>query len=214
MLFAFAMCGVMRTDVTVEHLKNAEFAANLLNVDITNRNPNGFLLETTTETLTTDATYEIDARTVSIAVAYVTNDSDDTCSVLGRISASEYASITDKTQTGTGGPSSYFFSRLKTPTVSIWPLISSADVVTYTLNMLSFRQVQDFDIASGVTADMPFGVLDAYTYGLAARLATIYKPERAVGYDMQYESKFKLFAVQDQERVPLKMSPNFSRYRT
>jgi hypothetical protein len=211
---AFAKCGLQPTQLTAQHIANAAFEANLLNVDMSNRNPNGFAVETITQVLSgATASYSLAARIVSVAMAYLTSDSDDNCRVLGAISASQYASITDKTSTTSGGPTSYWFSNTKTPSITVWPLVSSDDTVTYTLNILAFRQNQDFNADSQYTTDLPYRFLDAFSTGLTARLADIYAPDRADRFHASYERKFALLASQDQEYVPITIMPDMSGYR-
>lgn len=211
---AFAKCGLTPTQLTAEHIANAVFEANLLNVDMSNRNPNGFALETITQVISaTTATYTLSSRIVSVAAVYVTNDSDSKCRTIGAISASQYAAITDKTTTASGGPTSYFYSKLKTPTISVWPLVASTDTVVYTLNILAFRQGQDFLGDVMYSTDLPYRFLDAFSTGLAARVADIYAPDRAVGYHSAYERKFALLSAQDQENVSISIAPDMSGYR-
>jgi hypothetical protein len=208
---AFAKCELTPTQLTAEHIRQAAFEANLLNIDMSNRNPNGFAIETITQALTTDATYALTGRIVSMAMVYVTNSSDSNSRVIGAISASNYASITDKTTTA-AGPTSYYFSNTKTPSITVWPLVASTDTVTYTLNMLVFRQNQDFAADTAYTTDLPYRYIDAFAMGLAARLADIYKPIKADRFYTLYETKFRRLSMQDQENVSLSFTPDMSGY--
>lgn len=210
---AFAKCGKRRAEITGEMLKNAEMEANLLNVEMTNRNPHQFALEVVTQALAADtASYDLTTRIASVALVYVTNDSDDKCRTLNQISASRYATISDKTTTSGSGPTSFWINQAQTPALYIWPLIDSSDTVTYTANVLAFRQMEDFDIASGVTTDLPYRFLDVFAMGLAARLALMYAPDRAAGFEALYEKKFSRVEALDQEDVPLTFSCNMRAY--
>jgi hypothetical protein len=209
---AFAKCGKRRTDLTVEDIKHAEFECNLLAGELTNSNPHQFLLENQTQVLTTSATYSLEARVSAVAVAYLTSDADDNSRVLGVLSASDYASITDKTATMLGGPTTYFFSLLKTPTITVWPLVDSSDTATYTLNLQTFRQPQDFEVASGVTTDLPYRFFDAFTIGLAARLAETYAPDKVSVYSTRYDRALSLLESQDQEDTPISIAPDVGGY--
>lgn len=210
-LAALSMCGIRRTEVGMEHLVDATFQANMQMVDFSNKNPNQFALETQTVPLVAStATYSLSARTISIAVAYIetTSGTTTTARVLGAISASEYAAIPNKAQEGF--PNSYWMNLQPTPTITLYTTPDSA--LTYTLKLQTFRQMQDIAPASGETLDAPYRFLDAFTTGLAARLAAIYAPDRAAGLKALFDERFTLAAAQDQERVPIYITPGLSGY--
>jgi hypothetical protein len=213
-LNAFSIIGVRRPEITNHHLEDAYLQANLLMVDISNRSPNRWTLETQSQVLTAGtATYDLSARTLAIAIAYIetTANGVTTGRVLGPISATDYASIPDKDTQGVS--TSYFFSLLTTPTITLWPVPDSA--TTYTLKLQTFRQQQDVNLASGQTIDAPYRFLDAVTTGLAARLAVLYPPKepgKADKLDALYEKRFALAAARDQERTPMYVRPQMSTY--
>lgn len=210
-LNAYGMIQIRRPELTSQHLEDAYMATNLLMVDFSNRNPNRWGLETQSQVLTASlATYTLSARTISIAIAYIetTSGSITTGRVLGPISASEYAAIPNKATTAR--PTSYFFSLLDPPTITLWPTPDAA--ATYTLQMQTFRQMQDVDLRSGTTVDSPYRFLDAFSTGLAARLAETYRPEKADRLLALYEKRFQLAAAQDQENVALFITPGLSGY--
>jgi hypothetical protein len=209
---AFALCGLRRTQVVMEHIADASFQASLLMVDFSNRNPNQWGLETQSVTLIPgQATYSLSSRTIAVAVAYIETTSGTvvTGRVLGRISASEYAAIPNKMQQGF--PSSFALTlTTPNPTLTLY-LVPDANF-TYTMQLQTFRQMQDISVAGGQTLDAPYRFLDAFTFGLAARLALIYAPDRFQVLDGQYEKKFLLAAEQDQESVNLFISPGLGGY--
>lgn len=211
-LNSLAKAGVGRAEITTEMLSNAEIEANLLNIELTNRNPHQFLVETVTQALSADtAIYSVAARIASVACAYLTNDSDDTCRVLHQLAAAQYAKINDKTVNGI--PNSFWINQAQTPTIYVWPLVDADDTVTYTLNILSFVQPEDFEIDSGTTTSLPYRFLDAFSMGLAHRMALIYRPDRAPLLGPLYEKKLREVTALDQEDVPLSIVPNRSAYR-
>lgn len=213
-LNAYGMIGVRRPDITQQHLEDAYMQANMLMVDFTNRNPNRWALETQSQVLTADdPDYTLDARTVSIAIAYIdtTANGVTTSRVIGPISAVDYASLANKGQSGP--PTSYWFDLQKTPTITLWPVPD--DAATYTLKMQTFRQMQDVNLSSGYNFDSPYRFLDAITTGMAARLALIYPPKepgKADKLDQLFEKRFTLAAAEDQEDTPLQIMPNMSGY--
>jgi len=216
-LNAFGMIGVRRPEITQQHLEDAYMAANLLMVDFTNRNPNRWGLETQTQVLAPDtATYTLAAKTVSIAIAYIdtTSGSTTTSRVIGPISATDYGAIPNKGQQGQ--PTSYFFNLLSpAPTITVWPVVPTNSTTTYTLRMQTFRQMQDVNLSNGYTLDAPYRFLDAFSTGMAARLAILY-PEKSkmsvADLEGLFEKRFRLAAQTDQEKTPMYVRPQMGGY--
>lgn len=213
-LNAFAMCGIGRTQVTGEHLENAAYQANLLGVEFTNRNPNRWqMIEVPFALAAGVATYNLPPETVLVSAVWLDQTpgppATTTSRILGPLSAVDYASIASKGQQGT--PNSFFFNLLTpVPTLTLW-LVPSG-VPAYTMRAQTFRQQQDTSLANGATVDTPYRFLDAWTKGLAERLAGIYKPELRTGLRNDFMEAFRLAAALDQERVPLRLGPQISGY--
>ena len=213
---AFSMCGVRRPELTVEHIADAGFQANMVMVDFSNRNPNQWALETQPVSLTAgNNTYSLTNRTIAIAAAYISISVGGTTNdrLMAPMSATEYAAIPIKSQQGF--PNSYWLN-LSTPTPTIHIYYTPDSAYTYTLNLTTFRQMQDIAAANGQTLDAPYRFLDAFTTGLAARLAINYpdikRPTLAKDLDMLYERRLITAASQDQEDVNLYMVPGLYGY--
>jgi hypothetical protein len=213
-LNAYSMIQIRRTEMTTQHLQDAYMASNLLMVDITNRNPLRWGLETQTVPLVLNTqTYTLSNRTIAIPVAYITTTvgSQTIDRVIGPISASEYAAVPNKAQSAP--PTSFFFSLLTTPTITLWPVPDASTIsLGGTLNLQTLRQVQDVDLTAGTTLDSPYRFLDAITTGLAARLADMYRPERAQWLQGRFEQKMTLALGRDQEQAPLFITPGLGNY--
>ena len=218
---AFAMIQVRRPEITTGHLLDAAEQANMLMVDISNRNPNRWLMETQTQVLSATSTYTLAARTLAIALTTVTTTSGGQTldRVIGPISATEYAAMPNKSQSGP--PTSYFFNLQTTPTITVWPVPDAATIAALgTLTMTTFRQVQDVDLTNGASLDAPYRFLDAITTGLAARLAEIYPdailkskgPQAIDRLLSMYEQRVTLAKSRDQERVNLFIQPALGSY--
>lgn len=214
-LNAYGMIGLRRAALNTEHFENAAYAAQMVGVDFTNRNPNMWALQTLEISLVEDVKeYNLQPETVAVAVTYI--DTDDAGSpqtrVLGPLSSTDYASISNKEQNGV--PTSYFFNlKSPTPSLTLWPVPAATPV--YTMRVQTYRQQQDFSVRSGLTPDAPYRFLDALTFGIAARLAVYYPPEKgldAAALDSVYERKFALAAALDQQRVPLRLTPGIGGY--
>lgn len=210
-LNAFGKLQIRSHELSAAHLQDAAMEANLLMIDISNRNPNRWLMETQTVPLVLAApTYNLAARTISVTVATL-NQTGAGDRTIGPISAADYASYPVKTQPGP--PSAYLFNLAVVPTITVWPVPDAAVIAAGgVLSLMTFRQAQDVNLASGETIDSPYRFLDAFTTGLASRLAEIYRPEKAGNLNVLYEQRFARAQKRDQENVPISIAPNFSGY--
>lgn len=204
-LNAYARCNIRAPELTAQHLQDAALECNLLSTQFTNRLPMQYLLETISVSLTDGvATYNLPNRTVAIGLAYATVDGIDR--PLGPISATDYAAISNKSTQGV--PTSIWLSLQPIPTVTVWPVPDQA----YTLNIQSFRQQQDVSVQNGQTLDMPYRFLDAFTAGLAARLARLYAPALYAVRQQDFEAAFAEASQTDQENVALVIMPQLAGY--
>lgn len=128
--------------------------------------------------------------------------------VLLPISRSEYSQQPDKF--AQAFPTTVWFDRLINPTVTLWPVPDNNG--PYTLYYYALTQMQDATLAQGLTADMPIRFLEAFAAELAARLAVKFAPARAMFLRSEAERTFEIAAHQDQEEVPLFLTPGMSGY--
>lgn len=214
LLNAFGMIQIRRTELTTGHLEDAKQAFNLLMVDISNRNPNWWQTETVTVPLVlATPTYTLDNRILAVTAVTVQTTAGTTTRdrTIGPMSAADYRMQPSKTKSGP--PTTYLFSLLKTPTITIWPVPDSGTISAGgSLQILAFRQSQDVDLSMGYTVDSPYRFLDAITTGLSARLAEIYRPEKADKLEAMYEKRYSLASRRDQEQVPMRIMPDMSSY--
>lgn len=207
-LNAFALCGVIRSRLTTEHFSNAAFQAQMLGVDLTNRNPNRWQIDNVPLVLQTGVpTYSLPPQVV--AVSSVTTVQGNIRRVLGPLSAVDYHELASPLQLGM--PNSYYFSLLTpAPQITFWLVPSGNPALVASVQV--FKQQQDTNQRNGLTVDVPYRFLDAILWGLAARLAVIYAPDRAVALKTQYLESLTLAAALDQEAVPLRLGPIVSGY--
>ncbi len=81
--------------------------------------------------------------------------------------------------------------------------------------MQTFRQTQDVNLTAGYNIDSPYRFLDAFSTGLASRLAVMYPPKDPTAADKLealYEKRMQIASAQDQEETPLVISPSFGGY--
>ena len=210
-LDAFARIQIRRTEITQQHLIDAAMQANFVQVEMSNLLPNLWLSETYTTALTQGtASYTLPARLIAPMAVYLTTTygGNSTDRILSPISTFEYAAL--PTKTTQGPPTSFWFDRQEEPVVHLWPVPDGN--ATYTLNMRMVSQPQDALLANGQTAEFPYRFLDAFAAGLAARLAVIYRPELEDKRKADAERAWSIAATQDQEDVPMYISPMLGNY--
>ena len=205
-LNAFGRIGIRRAEITAQHMADALLEANLLQVEFTCRQPNLFLDELYSIPLVQGtASYPIPSRMVNIQAPYITTTSGgvSTDRIIFGYSTWEYAAIPDKTSQGT--PSQFWYDRVVPPVIYLWPVPDgNAD---YVLNIRILHQFEDAVFTGGTTVAAPYRWLDAWTSGLAARLAQIYKPDMAERMDAKAERAWGIAATQDSEDVPMYIIP-------
>lgn len=212
-LNAFARIGLRRPELLQQHFADAAQEANLLQVEWSNRQPNLWLSELYPVTLVQGtASYPLLPRFINPMAVYMTTAPGGSGApfdrVLGPLSTFEYAALPNKTVQGP--PTSYWYDRTITPTVYLWPVPDGN--ATYTLQLQILSQPQDANLPSGVTPNIPYRWLDAFSKGLSARLAVIYKPEMEVVRSADAERSWRLAATQDTEDVPFFIIPGTSGY--
>lgn len=210
-LTAFGRIGIRRTEITAQHLADAETEANLVQVKLSNLQPNLWTTELISTTLVeSTATYTMPANIIALQAVYITTTAGGSATdrVIWPYSTFEYASIPDKTQEGS--PTSYWYSRLSTPEISLWPVPD--DAATYTLNIRAVTQIQDVSFKSGTTLDLPYRWLDVYVADLAHRLSRIYAQPLEAARKADAAEAWANAATEDQERVPLYVNANLGGY--
>lgn len=210
-LAAYARIGRKRPMLTAEHFMDAGNEGNFLLGEWSNKQPNLWKSELISQALTEGtATYVLPARVVMILCCYInTGSSPSTISrVLGPLSTVEYASIPNKENEGV--MTSFWFNRLETPEITFWPVPD--DGGPYTAEMRVVSQAQDVTIPSGTTIDVPYRALDAFTAGLAYRLARIHAPELEDKRKADAMEAWMTFSGADVENVPLMIVPSCSQY--
>ena len=211
-LQAFRRCGLHRAQVLSEHILDAYTEANLmLSGWSAAPGPNWWATDTVTQLLTSGTdTYTLDATTLSLIAVYISTQNGDQTNdrIITPLSSYEYASLPSKEQPGS--PTSYWFNRQITPQITLWPVPD--DVDTYTLKIRRWRQLQDTKLPAGSQPDIPWRFQDAFVAGLAARLATIYAPDKLAVLGPQADVAFERACTNDMEDVNIYFSPGLSYY--
>lgn len=211
-LAAFERVQVRAPSIRQEHMVTARRELNLLFVELGNRQVNLWKVELASTSLVAGtATYSVAARAVMILDAYIainSNTSFETDRYVTPLSRTEYATIANK-QTQ-GQPTQFWFDRLISPTVTMWPVPDSGG--PYVLNYYFCSQMQDANLPGGETPDVPYLWSDVLVSGLAYRLARVYKPELEQVRKQDYSDAWNIAASQNTENVNLNIMPMIGGY--
>ena len=226
-LYAFNLCGVRGTALTQEYMTSARTAINMLLSRWSNMGVNLWEVDLVTTSLVQgQSVYNVDANTVMILDAYVSvpdGIGGYTDRLIMPVSRSEYASYPNKTQQGF--PTVFWFDRLSgraapsssgidtQPTVTIWPVPDPVGSGNPTLlKYYRVTQIQNADLTSGQTPDIPYRWLDALANGLAYYLARMWQPGLVPQLKAEADEAYAIAAAQDTENVAMYISPMIGGY--
>lgn len=211
-IYAFNLCGLRGTSVLQEHMQSARMASNMLLSRWANQGVNLWKVDLVTVPLVTgQSTYTVSANTVVILDAYVTNDmtGENIDRIIMPVSRTEYASYPNKEQQGF--PTVFWFDRLLSPTVTLWP-VPNVDNGPSTLSYYRVTQIQDSNLSSGQTVDIPYLWMEAFAYGLATRLSQIWAPDKLALLKPFADEAYAIAAEQNIETAQQYISPMVSGY--
>ena len=193
-------------------------AANMLCSNWSNRGVNLWAVDLVTVPLVQgQASYDVDLNTVMILDAYMQTDNGGGAPIdriIMPVSRTEYASYPNKEQEGF--TTTFWFDRLigtvtpNKPTVTLWPVPdgSSAQYLKY----YRVRQIQDAALQNGVQVEIPYLWMDAFAYGLAARLAVIWAPDKMQLLKPLADEAYNIAAEQNIEQAQQYISPQIGGY--
>lgn len=209
-LYAYNLIGLRNTSLLQEHMEAARMAANMMLGRWSSEGVNLWAVDLQTVTLVQGtSTYSVPDNTVAMLDAYVTTGTGT--SAINRlilpISRTEYASYPNKQQQGF--PTTYWFDRLLSPTVTLWPVPDGNEV---SFSYYRVRQVQDSNLTSGQTVEIPYYFLEAFAYGLAQRLAMIWSPDKVQFLKPLADEAYDLAVRQNVETAQQYISPTISSY--
>lgn len=212
-LDAYERCGIVAAMLEQKHFFTARRQANLmLASEWSNRGINLWRTELISQLLTQGtAAYTLPARVIMILDAYRSTNqgqTDQTDIYITPISRDDYAAYPQK-QTQ-GPPNQYYFDRQITPTVTLYPVPDGNG--PYYLNYYAWTQIQDSNLPSGSTPDLPVRWYDAACAGLAWRVSRVYAPAKTKDLKMEYDESWKIAATEDNQNVPTRISPAIGRY--
>ena len=209
---AYERVGVRAPSLRQEHMLSAKRELNLLFREWDNKGVNLWKVTRTQTTLTAGtATYSVTASTImildgSIVLNYGT--ADESRRYIVPISRTQYLSFAN--QQTQGFPTSYWFDRLESPTVTFWPVPDSNG--PYTFDYFSCTQIEDSNLSGGETPDTVPRWFDAIVAGLAHRLSRVYAPQLEQLRKVDAKEAFDIAATQDTENVPVTFGFNIGAY--
>lgn len=211
-LYAFNLCGIRNTSIVQEHMTSARMATNLMCARWSNQGVNLWKVDLVSTSLVTgQSTYNVGTNTVMMLDAYISNDNSGASidRIILPVSRTEYASYPNKEQQGF--PTVYWFDRLLSPTVTLWP-VPNVDNGPQTLNYYRVIQIQDSNFVSGQTVDIPFLWLEAFAFGLAQRLAMVWSPDKLPLLKPLADEAYDIAASQNVEQAQQYISPQIAGY--
>lgn len=207
-LYAYQLIGIRPTALLQEHLDAARTATNMMLTRWSNQGVNLWQVTLVTVPLVQGtATYSVDANTVVMLDAYIEYGSPAIDRIILPVSRTEYASYPNKAQEGF--PTTFWFDRLLSPTVTLWPV---PDGTQTSLKYYKVMRIQDANMNGTQEIDIPPIWLEAFAYGLALRLAMIWAPEKATGIKPFADEAYEIAAMQNVETAQQYISPQISGY--
>ena len=201
-------CEIFGSAVQDIHLNSARTSLNLLFAEWQNRGLNLWAMDQQTQALSVStASYAAPSGTVAIIQAVIRDTLDSNRETyISPVSRSEYLGFPTKTQTAKR-PSVFYFERAMAPLIFLWPIV---DAVGQTLVYYRLRALSDVTTTLTQTAEVPQRWLNAMCSGLAAKLAVKWAPHRLVDLIPLAKEAFDAAAMEDRERVPLRITPDYS----
>jgi hypothetical protein len=209
-LYAYNQIGIRNTALTQEHMMTSRIATNLMLARWSNQGVNLWAVDLITVPLVQgQTTYSVDANTVMILDAYIetTGGSQPIDRIILPVSRTEYASYPNKQQQGF--PTTFWFDRLLSPTVTLWPVPDGNEPY---LKYYRVRQLQDSNLTNGQTVEIPYLWMEAFADGLAYRLAKIWQPQAAPLLKADAAESYKIASDQNVESASQYISPQISGY--
>lgn len=210
-LSAFQRIGIRPGEILQQHLNQAIMEMNLLQVKLSNQQPNLWDVDLQIMPLQEGvATYSLPAETVMLTNAYIRTGSGTAATdrLIFPISQTEYAALPNKAIQGV--PTQFWYNRLISPTITLY-LVPDGNG-PYTLYYYRVRQIQDALGSNGFQMEVPYLWLDAMTAGMAHRLARVFAPQLEQIRKMDADEAWKIAADQNTENVPLYIAPGLSGY--
>jgi hypothetical protein len=209
-LYSYGLCGIRPTELVQQHFMTARMATNMMMGRWSADGVNLWQVDLQCVPLVQGcATYQVPSNTIVMLDTYIgiNNGSAEIDRIILPVSRTEYASYPNKSQQGF--PTVYWFDRLLSPTVTLWPVPDGTQNV---LKYYRLRQTQDSNLQNGLNVEIPYYFLEAYTFGLAYRLALTYAQDRVPMLKPLADEAWGIASKQNTENSMVFISPMVSGY--
>lgn len=207
-IYAYQLIGIRPTALLQEHMDAARMSTNMMFTRWSNQGVNLWQVELVTVPLVQGvSTYSVDANTVVMLDAYIEYGDPAIDRIIMPVSRTEYASYPNKEQQGF--PTTFWFDRLLSPTVTIWPVPDGSQT---SLKYYKVNRIQDANMSGVQNVDVPPIWLEAMAYGLAQRLAMIWAPDKVAMLKPMADEAYQIAATQNVETAQQYISPTVSSY--
>ena len=208
-IYAFQLLGMRPSSVLQEHIDSARMATNMLLARWSAEGINLWEIELFTIPLKKGVgEYDLPDDIVGLMDVWVTqsNGADRIMMSIGR---TEYASYPNKHQVGF--PTVFWFNQQLLPNsrIHVWPVTNDDNLV---LNGYYMKQIPNVEMQGGAGPEIPLYFLEAFAYGLAARLALIWSPDKAQILDAMSKDAYEVACEQNIENANIYISPSTSGY--
>lgn len=209
-LYAYGLCGIRASSLTQQHFETARMASNLMMSAWSSRGVNLWQVDQQQIELKKGcSTYSVPSNTIVMLDMYITLNRGGAAidRLILPISRTEYASYPNKHQEGF--PTTAWFDRLLSPTVTLWPV---PDGTQSFFKYYRLRQTQDSNLTNGTSIEIPIYFWDAFTLGLAYRLALTWAPAQVPVLKPLADEAYGYAATQNVETAQVYISPMIGGY--
>jgi hypothetical protein len=209
-LYAYGLCGIRNTALTQAHFETARMATNLMMAEWSARGVNLWQVDNQVVPLIQGVgTYEVPSNTIVILDAYITLNRGGAAidRLILPVSRTEYASYPNKHQQGF--PTTYWLDRLLSPNVTLWPI---PDGNQSAFRYFRLRQTQDSQFQNGTAVEMPIYFQNAFSLGLAWRLALTWAPAQVPVLKPLADEAYTYASTQNVETSQFFVSPQLGMY--
>lgn len=210
---AFDMCSIRPAEITREYLSSSIRSLNMELQSWANMPTNLWLIELITFNLVQgQSIYDFDNSVQLVVDSFVSNTQNagqPIDRILTPIGRDEFSAYPAK---GVQGPPTVaWFQRLNPPVIQLWPVPDGTS--EQLLSCYVMRRAQDANLANGQVADIPIRALSCLCSRLATRLSVKYNEKKYQLLKSISDKEYQDMFVEDQERVSLRLTPDFGSYQ-
>lgn len=210
-LYAYQLIGLRPTSLIQEHIESARMATNML---LSRWSAEGINLweveELNIPLIPGKSEYLLPDDIVAVLDVFV-RDPQGSGQSLDRIVMSigrtEYASYPDKNLQGF--PTVFWFNQQLNSTITVWPVPNDEKLE---LRGYYMKQIPEASTQGNSYPQIPLYFQEAFVYGLAARLAMIWAPDKAAMFDTLSKESYQVASEQNIEDTPIYFSAQLSGY--